>query len=237
MIASVSGRRTWTVVPTPCSEVMTTSPPRLADRVRTASMPTPRPEMSLVCSAVEKPALEEQLDRAGHVDRSRRRRPAISPRSAALRGDPGRVDAAAVVADGDDDVAAGVAGGELEHAGRRLARGLALVGRLEPVVERVAHQVDERVAEGVDDGAVELGVAAGQDEVDLLADLGGQVAHEAREAHEDGVDLDHPHLHDHRLQRLRAAGEVTDRLGEAVRCPSPAASDSTRVRCTTSSPM
>ena len=71
----------------------------------------------------------------------------------------------------DDDVAAGVAGGDLERAGRRLARGDALVGRLEAVVERVADEVDERVAERVDDGAVELGVLADELELDLLAEL------------------------------------------------------------------
>ena len=41
-----------------------TSPPSSRIAVRTASMPTPRPEMSLVTSAVEKPAVEEQLDGA-----------------------------------------------------------------------------------------------------------------------------------------------------------------------------
>jgi len=55
MMASVSGRRICATVPWPCSEVMTTSPPSSRIVVRTASMPTPRPEMSLVTSAVEKP--------------------------------------------------------------------------------------------------------------------------------------------------------------------------------------
>ena len=55
MIASVSGRRICATVPCPCSEVIKTSPPSSRIVVRTASMPTPRPEMSLVTSAVEKP--------------------------------------------------------------------------------------------------------------------------------------------------------------------------------------
>ena len=83
-------------------------------------------------------------------------------------------------------------------------------GRLEAVIERVAHEMDERVAERVDDRAVELGVAAEQLQLDLLAELRREVAYEAREAHEDDIDRDHPHLHDHRLQRLRAAREVLD---------------------------
>ena len=95
----------------------------------------------------------------------------MSPALDGLGGDGWRVDAAAVVGTRDDDVAAGVAGGDAQRAGRRLAGGLALGGRLEAVVERVAHEVHERVAERVDDGAVELGVLADELELDLLAEL------------------------------------------------------------------
>ena len=103
----------------------------------------------------------------------------------------------------------------VERAGGRLAGRLALVGRLEAVVERVAHEVHERVAERVDDGAVELGVLAHELEVDLLAHLGREVAHEPREAQEDGLHRDHPDLHDHRLQGVRRARQVLHRLREA----------------------
>ena len=41
-----------------------------------------------------------------------------------------------------------------------LPAAVALLGRLEAVVERVADQVHERVAEGLDHRAVELGVLA-----------------------------------------------------------------------------
>ena len=44
-------------------------------------------------------------------------------------------------------------------------------GRLEAVVDRVAHEVHERVAERVDHRAVELGVGADERELDLLAEL------------------------------------------------------------------
>ncbi len=158
--------------------------------------------------------LEEQLRGARGVER----RGGLGGDQPALdraATDLGRVDAAPVVADVDDDVAAGVAGGDLERAGRRLARRGAVVGRLEAVVERVADEVDERVAEGLDDGAVELGVLADELELDVLAELGRQVADEAREAHEDGVDRDHPDLHDHRLQGLRGARELLHRLAQA----------------------
>ena len=88
-------------------------------------------------------------------------------------------------------------------------------GALEAVVERVADEVHERVAERVDDGAVELGVLADELQLDLLAELGREVAHEPREAQEDGLDRDHPDLHDHRLQGVRGAREVLHRLREA----------------------
>ena len=91
----------------------------------------------------------------------------------------------------------------------------ALLRPLEAVVERVAHEVHERVAERVDDGAVELGVLADELQLDLLAELGREVAHQPREAQEDGLDRDHPDLHDHRLQRLRGARQVLHRLREA----------------------
>ena len=101
-------------------------------------------------------------------------------------------------------------------AGLGLAGREALVRRLEAVVERVADEVHERVAERVDDGAVELGVLAGEHQLDLLAELRGEVADEPREAQEDRLDRDHPHLHHHRLQRLRAARQVLHRLAEAL---------------------
>ncbi len=55
MIASVSGSRTVTVVPRPGSLAMATLP-RSAVMLRlTTSMPTPRPDRFVTCSAVENP--------------------------------------------------------------------------------------------------------------------------------------------------------------------------------------
>ena len=156
---------------------------------------------------------EEQLDRARHVD------PVglllrDHPDPDRLGGDRRRIHAATVVGHGDDHVAAGVAGRDPHRADGRLAGRLAVGGRLEPVVERVAHEVHERVAERVDHGAVELGVLADELELDLLAELARQIAHEAREAQEDGLDRDHAHLHDDGLKGVRAAREVLHGLRE-----------------------
>ena len=217
-------------------ESINTSPPSSRIFARTASIPTPRPEMSLVVSAVEKPGANSSSIA-----------PCMSMRFGGLGVDQAALD--------------GLAGDRLgsmprpssrtsmttlppawraaivERAGPRLAGGDALVRRLEAVVERVADEVDERIAERVDDGAVELGVAADQLELDLLAELGREVADQAREAHEDDVDRDHPDLHDHRLQRLRAAGQVLDRVLQLRRARCSAVSASTAVRWMTSSPI
>jgi len=56
---------------------------------------------------------------------------------------------------------------------------------LDAVVERVADEVDDRIAERLHDAAVELGVLAREHELDVLAELRGEVAHEPREAQED----------------------------------------------------
>ena len=83
--------------PAPSSEVIRTSPPSSRIAARTASMPTPRPEMSLVTSAVEKPGWKSSSTaRAMSIESTASA--AISPRSAALRATARGVDAAAVVA-------------------------------------------------------------------------------------------------------------------------------------------
>ena len=184
MIASVSGRRICAVGP---ARARTSAAPRRRARARWCGRRpcrrrgrrcrwSPRRWRSRGGRAARRRAPWRRSSRPRRRDEARARRPC---------GRPGRVDAAAVVAHGDDHVAAGVAGGDLERAGRRLAGGDALLRRLEAVVERVAHEVHERVAERVDDGAVELGLLADELELDLLAELRREVADEAREAQED----------------------------------------------------
>src|SRR6478672_6006605 len=158
---------------------------------------------------------EQELDRAHHVDRLNRIGGNQAPLCGAPRDQLG-VDAPAVVAHGDDDVRAGVPSGELERARGLLAGRHALLGRLEGVVERVPDEMYQRVAERVDDGAVKFGIAPVHHELDLLAELRREIADQAWEAHEDGVDLDHAHLHDHRLERLRAPRQLADGLGQAL---------------------
>ena len=55
MIASVSGRRMRKVVPSPIRLSSSMLPRRASMLRRTTSMPTPRPDRLVTCSAVEKP--------------------------------------------------------------------------------------------------------------------------------------------------------------------------------------
>ena len=210
MIASVSGRRISAVVPAPCTEVSVASPPRPRMAERTASMPTPRPETSLIVSAVLKPAVKSSSAARGWSTEAISSA-LIRPRSQALRatrsGSIPRPSSRTEMTMLEPAWRAEIS--TVPVAG--LPAATRSVGGLHAVVERVAHEVDDRVAEGVDDGAIELGVLAGEDELDLLAELRGEVADEAREAQEDGLDGDHADLHDHRLQRLRGAREVLHR--------------------------
>ena len=84
----------------------------------------------------------------------------------------------------------------------RLAARHALRGRLDAVVHAVADHVHERLADLVDDRLVDAGGLALEDQLDLLALLARQVAHQPREALEDVADGQHPDVH-HRLLELR----------------------------------
>ncbi len=213
-MARVSGSRIWAAGARPGLRVHDHLPAELADHRAHGVHPHPAARDVARDLRGGEARGEEQLDGALRVDPVDR----VGPDEPALdrdRGDLRRVDAPAVVGDLDEDVRAGVAGGDRQDAERVLARRFTLLRRLEPVVERVAHEVDERVAERVDDRAVELRVGPHQLEVDLLGELRGEVAHEAREAEEDRLDGDHADLHDHGLQRLGGAGHLLHRVLEA----------------------
>ena len=70
------------------------------------------------------------------------------------------VEAAAVVAHFDGDVAAAVTGVEMHGADGGLARRHAHVGHLDAVVHAVAHEVHQRIADLLEHGLVELGLVA-----------------------------------------------------------------------------
>ena len=97
----------------------------------------------------------------------------------------------------------------VSRALRRLAGGQALLGRLQAVVQRVAHQVHQRVGDALDHRLVQLGVAADDLQRDVLAELGRGVAHHAPEAREGLADR-------HHAQLQRAVADVLDQAADLL---------------------
>ena len=102
-----------------------------------------------------------------------------------------------------------VIGGEADRALLGLAGGAALLGRLEPVIRRVAHHVGERVLDQIEHLAVELGVGAVHFELDVLAELGRKIADDARQLLPGIADRLHARLHHAFLQ---LGGDVREPL-------------------------
>ena len=106
------------------------------------------------------------------------------------------VDAIAVVGHEQADLVARLARGEAHQAYLALAL-LEPVDRLfDPVVDGVADDVGQRVANHLDHLAVEFHFAAFEIDHDLLAKLVRQVADEARERGEQVLEALHPHPRD-----------------------------------------
>ena len=121
------------------------------------------------------------------------------------------IDARPVIADLDDDAVSLLARAEVNRSVRGLARRQAGLGVLDAVVDRVAHYVDERVVDLLEDLLVEFGLAAVDHQLDVLAELLRQVADGARERLEDGVGREHAQAHALLLQVVddhRRAGHV-----------------------------
>ena len=217
MSESDCGIRSVKRAPFPGSDSTVTEPPRPVTRLRTTSRPTPRPLVSPACSRVEKPGVKMRSSAA----REDRLAACCSPMIPFLQGggaDLLRGDAAAVVLDGDGEQVAVRARGEHDLADARLAGRGALLGRLDPVVDAVADEVDERVVEREQDRLVHAGLAAADDALDLLALLARHVARGAGEAGEHAGERDEPGvpdpLREHPELRLRGGGGLGLRAGE-----------------------
>ena len=124
---------------------------------------------------------------------------------------PVEVEAAAVVGDFDDDVAAFVPGRQPDRALRRLAGGDPLGRTFDAVIGAVAHQVRERILDQIEHLAVELGIGAAHRKLDVLAELGAQVAHHARQFLPRIADRLHARLHHAFLQLGGDVGEPLQR--------------------------
>ena len=131
---SVSGILMVTEEPSPATDLMSMVPPIWSILVRTTSMPTPRPETEVTAAAVEKPGAKMNLWIWASVIFSSSAS-VTRPFCDRLGLDPLGVEAAAIVGDADDDVAAFMIGGQTDGALLRLAGGGAL-GRASPGRDR-----------------------------------------------------------------------------------------------------
>ena len=173
-------------------------------------MPTPRPDTLVIfCGGGEAGREDELLDlRFRHLVELGLGREPVGQR---LVPDPLDVEAAAVVGDADDDVAALVIGGQADDALLRLAGGDPVGARLQAVIGGVAHHVGERVLDPLQHLAVELGVGAVHLKLDVLAELGRQIAHDARQLLPGVADRLHARAHDAVLQLGGDIGEPLQR--------------------------
>ena len=126
------------------------------------------------------------------------------------------MNAAAVVADLDDDVPAFVIGVQDHRSHLGLARGAARLARLDAVVGRVADHVGERVLDELEHLAVELGVRADHLEVDLLTEVEREVADDARQLRPGVADGLHARLHDAFLKLGGDVAQAVERHRELV---------------------
>ena len=121
------------------------------------------------------------------------------------------VDAAAVVGHLDQDLVAGLARRDAQIAGLVLAGlGPALLV-LDAMIDRVADDVGQRIADHLDHLAIELDVAAVDLELDRLAQLGGEIAHHPRQCREQAVDPLHAGARDRVADLADAGGDALER--------------------------
>jgi hypothetical protein len=107
-----------------------------------------------------------------------------------------------------------VIGAEREPTARRLARGHALFGALDAVIDGVADRVHERVLDGFDDRTIELGAAALELDVHGFAADVRQIPHDARKARPDVADRLHARLHHAGLELGREQVQALRRVDE-----------------------
>ena len=103
-----------------------------------------------------------------------------------------------------------MAGREEQTTGLSLAGGHAGGRHFHAVVDAVAHQVRQRIDDALNQALVQFRGGAIGDEIDLLAQLGRQVAYHAREARKDEIHRHHADRHHRFLQVARIARQVAD---------------------------
>ena len=118
------------------------------------------------------------------------------------------VNAAAVVADLDDNAAAALFRAQRDDAVHGLARALAFLGCFNAVIGGIADHVHDRIAQLLDHGLVDFGILAGDPQDDFLVGLLRKLAHQARHAVKYRADGLRPDRHHAVLQVLRVDQEL-----------------------------
>ena len=183
---------------------------------RTTSMPTPRPDTSLTASAVEKPGRKIRLWICSSVKAASW---AIRPRSRAfarmrdlLRPAPSSLTSMMMLPPSWNALSSRIPVSFLPAAPSDLRH-------LQPVVEGVAHQVHQRIADLLEHDLVELRTFPVQSELDFLAELARELVHQAREAVEREADRQHADLEHALLQLTRVARELREAAAQRFHVP------------------
>ena len=202
------GRSSVTVVPAPTWLFTETRPPIRSMVARTTSMPTPRPETSETSAAVEKPAAKTRSidlligQRGQFVAGSSPSRAALLPDRSPDRCRGHRPMTSTM------SRSATSRRPQSERRGVGFARRAALLRRLDAMIQRVAHEVHQRLEHQVDNGLVGFGRFPVRHERDVLAELLRQVAHDARKRSE---HLRHRHHSQLQNGAVNLAGESLQR--------------------------
>ena len=141
-------------------------------------MPTPRPDVVVTSAAVLNPGRKISL----RASRSS---------SAAALPESRRIHAPPVVRDLDVNETALVVRAERDRRARGLARRTPLLIGLDTVVDGIAHEVQERIRDLLDDGVVHLDRLSSELEVQALAGGAGRLASPLGEAREEPPDGHH----------------------------------------------
>ena len=101
------------------------------------------------------------------------------------------VDTAAIVDYLDANLISRLRGIDLQYALRQLAACSSVVGGLDTVIDRVADDVDQRIADRLDHFAIDLDILAGDFERDRFVAIARGVANQPRQGSEQPVDRLH----------------------------------------------
>src|ERR1019366_4809563 len=178
MIARVSGRRSVTVVPAPGLLAMSMVPRRVSTLRRTTSIPTPRPDTSVTCRAVEKPGANMKAKISASVSwASAATRPFSMARSRT---------ASALIPPPSSATQIRTLAPEC-----RAERWMVALGRFDAVIHAVADEVHQRVVQLIDHALVQFGIGALNGELDLFVQIPRQVVDEPAKSFEGSSDRQH----------------------------------------------